>query len=102
MALFVRALECAPRMPDAEVLARPLTLPSGERLSNRLVKAAMTEGLADPLGNASDGLVRVYERWAAGGAGLLISGNVQIDRDHLERPGNVIIDGRPSADALAR
>jgi 2,4-dienoyl-CoA reductase-like NADH-dependent reductase (Old Yellow Enzyme family) len=38
-------------------------------------------------------LARLYGFWADGGAGLLITGNVQIDRDHLERPGNVIIAG---------
>ena len=36
-----------------------------------------------------------------GGCGLLITGNVQIDRLHLERPGNVIIDGPPDAEAMA-
>jgi 2,4-dienoyl-CoA reductase-like NADH-dependent reductase (Old Yellow Enzyme family) len=79
-----------------------LSLPSGERLTNRLVKAAMTEGLADQRGNPSRALMRLYERWAEGGAGLLISGNVQIDRCHLERPGNVILAGRPSAEAMSR
>ena len=36
---------------------------------------------------------------------MLLTGNVQIDRDHLERPGNVIIDGAANPDlraALAR
>jgi 2,4-dienoyl-CoA reductase-like NADH-dependent reductase (Old Yellow Enzyme family) len=89
-------------MSVTDVLAQPLDLPSVERLRNRLVKAAMTEGLADPRGNPSEALMRLYERWAAGGAGLLISGNVQVDRHHLERPGNVILDRRPDADALAR
>ena len=83
------------------VLNQPLILPSGERISNRLAKAAMTEGLADARGRATPGLVRLYEKWAAGGVGLLVSGNVAIDREHLERPGNVIIDGRPDADSLS-
>jgi 2,4-dienoyl-CoA reductase-like NADH-dependent reductase (Old Yellow Enzyme family) len=83
------------------VLAEPLTLASGERLPNRIAKAAMTEGLADPRGRASDGLVRLYSRWARGGCGLLISGNVLIDRLHLERPGNVIVDRAPDAGAMA-
>ena len=83
------------------LLAQPLTLPSGERLPNRLAKAAMTEGLAHPSGRASEGLVRLYDRWARGGCGLLVTGNVQIDRLHLERAGNVVIDGPPAADAMA-
>ncbi len=82
------------------VLGQPITLPSGERLANRLAKAAMTEGLADPRGRPSPDLVSLYQRWAGAGCGLLISGNVQIDRLHLERAGNVIIEGSPDAEAM--
>ncbi|MEE4153683.1 MAG: NADH:flavin oxidoreductase/NADH oxidase family protein [Erythrobacter sp.] len=74
------------------ILASPLALPCGAALPNRLAKAAMTEGLADPQGLPTPELARLYRLWSQGGAGLLISGNVQIDADHLERPGNVIID----------
>lgn len=73
-------------------ITQSLQLPS-ETLPNRLAKAAMTEGLADWHGRASDGLVRLYEAWGRGGAGLLITGNVQVDAHHLERPGNVVIAG---------
>lgn len=72
--------------------AAPLQLPS-ETLPNRLAKAAMTEGMADTLGRPSEDLVRLYEIWGRGGAGLLISGNVPVDAHHLERPGNVFIAG---------
>lgn len=81
-------------------LADPLVLPCGETLPNRLGKGAMTEGLADPQGRATPELERLYGLWADGGCGLLITGNVQIDGDHLERPGNVIIDRRPDSLAL--
>jgi len=82
-------------------IADSLTLPCGAVLPNRLAKAAMTEGLADPQGRATPELARLYGLWADGGSGLLISGNVQIDRDHLERPGNVIIQGQQDEPALA-
>lgn len=82
-------------------LAEPFALPSGHRFKNRIAKAAMTEGLAGRDGLPNDDHVRLYSRWAAGGAGLLISGNVQIDRKHLERPGNVIVDGPLTSDAKA-
>jgi len=49
-------------------------------MPNRLCKAAMTEGLADPWGRATDRHVTLYRRWAESGAGLLLSGNIQIDR----------------------
>lgn len=76
-----------------------MTLPCGACLPNRLAKAAMTEGLADPQGRPTPELERLYAIWGAGGAGLLLSGNIQIDADHLERPGNVILD-RPADKAM--
>lgn len=73
----------------------PLTLASGLQIPNRLAKAAMTEGLADARNRVTDDLVRLYQRWADGGIGLMITGNVQIHRHHLERIGNVVIDETP-------
>ena len=78
------------------MIETPLTLPCGAQIPNRLCKAAMTEGLASPQGEPTEALERLYGIWSDGGAGLLLSGNVQIDGDHLERPGNVIIDSEPS------
>lgn len=90
--------------PDAALarLREPLTLPCGQTLPNRIAKAAMTEGLADAGMNATPALETLYRRWSNGGAGLLLTGNVQIDRWDLERPGNVVIDGDADRAALAR
>ncbi|MFU8765329.1 MAG: NADH:flavin oxidoreductase, partial [Haliea sp.] len=79
----------------SELLAQPLTLPCGVTLPNRIAKAAMTEGLADPAGVPTRALETLYGLWSDGGAGLLLSGNILIDGDHLERPGNVIVDREP-------
>ena len=49
--------------------------------------------LADHLGRPTPELFRLYETWSKGGSGLLLTGNVQVDRRYLERPGNVCIDG---------
>ena len=68
-------------MPE---LSTPLKLPCGVSLPNRISKAAMTEGLADIFGRPTDELNRLYELWSESGAGMLLSGNVQIDADHLE------------------
>jgi 2,4-dienoyl-CoA reductase-like NADH-dependent reductase (Old Yellow Enzyme family) len=78
-----------------------LVLPCGVTVANRLVKGAMTEGLADARNRATDSHVRLYRLWAEGGAGALLTGNVQIDRRYMERPGNVAIDGPQSPEALA-
>lgn len=83
-------------------ISEPLTLPCGLVLPNRLIKAAMTEGLSDGDNRATDKHVTLYERWARGGVGTQITGNVLVDRRYLEAPGNVAIDGPQSNEALAR
>jgi 2,4-dienoyl-CoA reductase-like NADH-dependent reductase (Old Yellow Enzyme family) len=76
-----------------ESFSKSLTLPCGAILRNRLAKAAMTDGLADEKNRATGRHVALYRRWAAGGMGLMITGNVQVDRRYLERSGNIAIDG---------
>ena len=83
------------------MLNQPLTLPCGAVVPNRMCKAAMTEGLAHPDGTASAELERLYGIWSDGGSGILLSGNIQVDGDHLERPGNVIVDSALSNDAFS-
>ncbi|MBA4209999.1 MAG: NADH:flavin oxidoreductase [Parvibaculum sp.] len=82
-------------------IGSPLTLPCGATLKNRIAKGAMTEGLGDARNRATEAHVRLYRRWAEGGAGMLLTGNVQIDRRYMERPGNVAIDGEQSNEAIA-
>ncbi|TDT40211.1 2,4-dienoyl-CoA reductase-like NADH-dependent reductase (Old Yellow Enzyme family) [Halospina denitrificans] len=82
-------------MPSSS-LAQPLQLPCGATLPNRIAKAAMTEGLADEYLHATECHERLYGTWSDGGAGLLITGNVMVDRHVLERPGNVAIDPAPA------
>jgi 2,4-dienoyl-CoA reductase-like NADH-dependent reductase (Old Yellow Enzyme family) len=79
-----------------------LTLPCGITFKNRLAKAAMTEGLADSDGVPTAGLARLYQGWADGGCGLLLTGNVIIEPNHLERPGNVILSGILTPEATAK
>ncbi len=83
-------------------LADPLKLPCGAVLANRIGKAAMTEGLSGGDNLANDRFVELYRRWGEGGAGLLITGNVLVDRWHLERGGNLAIVGEQSGQALAK
>jgi 2,4-dienoyl-CoA reductase-like NADH-dependent reductase (Old Yellow Enzyme family) len=84
-------------------LSDPLRLPCGLVLPNRIAKAAMTECLAEPRTNDPNARhERLFRRWAQGGAGLLLTGNVMVDRRHLERTTNVVIDGRTDQAALRR
>ena len=89
-------------IPLSAILSQPLKLPCGATIRNRIAKSAMTEGLADGLGRATEGHVHLYKAWADGGAGLLITGNVQVDIDHLERPGNVVIAHAQDEEARKR
>ncbi|MEQ9077678.1 MAG: NADH:flavin oxidoreductase/NADH oxidase family protein [Sandaracinaceae bacterium] len=80
--------------------SQTLTLPNGQRLSNRIAKSAMSERLGDADHAPSEELIRLYERWGRGGAGLLITGNVMIDHAALGESGNVAVDDRRALPAL--
>ncbi len=84
------------------LLSAALTLPCGAVLPNRIAKAAMTEGLADGDNRATDRHAVLYKKWSESGSGMLLTGNVQVDRHYLERPGNVVIEGTQDADRLER
>jgi 2,4-dienoyl-CoA reductase-like NADH-dependent reductase (Old Yellow Enzyme family) len=74
------------------LLQSPVDLPCGLTLPNRIVKAATTEHFAGLDRLPNDLHRRLYDRWAAGGAGLLITGNATVDARHLEGLGNVAIE----------
>lgn len=73
-------------------LFTPLSLPNGTVIPNRLAKAAMEENMADADQAPSPELLRLYQAWAEGGAGLLISGNVMIDGRAMTGPGGVVLE----------
>jgi len=73
-------------------IGKSFTLPSGITIKNRLAKSALSEGIAEPDGRPTQALCNVYKRWGAGGAGILFTGNVMVDKDHLVNP-NVLIAG---------
>ncbi|HEY0281531.1 MAG TPA: NADH oxidase, partial [Rhizomicrobium sp.] len=83
-------------------LSQPLTLPCGAVLSNRLCKTAMSEGMADVDNHSTPRLETLYRRWATSGAGLLFTGNIQVDPDHLERPLNLVIRDGAGKEQLAK
>jgi 2,4-dienoyl-CoA reductase-like NADH-dependent reductase (Old Yellow Enzyme family) len=73
-------------------LSDTLVLPNGQQLPNRFAKSAMSERLGDREGRPSPALVKLYERWADGGTGLLITGNVMVDRKAIAESGNVAVE----------
>ena len=66
-----------------EILKQPFTLPCGVTVPNRIVKSALSEGIAEANGRPTEALFSLYERWGKGGAGILFTGNVMVDKDHL-------------------
>ncbi|MEN3938974.1 NADH:flavin oxidoreductase/NADH oxidase family protein [Staphylococcus shinii] len=59
---------------------------------NRFFKASMSETLGDRYNSPTKGIVNLYSRWSTGGAGILMTGNVMVDRNALGEPGNIVIE----------
>ncbi|SDT97255.1 2,4-dienoyl-CoA reductase [Pseudomonas pohangensis] len=72
-------------------LFTPLALPCGAVIPNRLGKAAMEENMSEPGQLPGTTLIGLYRRWARGGAGLLITGNVMVDGRAMTGPGGVVL-----------
>jgi 2,4-dienoyl-CoA reductase-like NADH-dependent reductase (Old Yellow Enzyme family) len=81
-------------------LSTPLSLSNKLTLDNRLAKSAMSERLATRDGRVSAELVRLYERWARSGAGLLVTGNVMVDARALGESGNVVVEDERDLEGL--
>ena len=82
----------APCQISEIVLGTEFILSHGQVIKNRLFKSAMSEQLGDKQHNPTLGLVTLYQRWAEGGIGLSITGNIMIDRTALGEPKNVVLD----------
>jgi len=84
---------------DASPLGKPLKFEFSKRTAqNRFLKGAMTERLSswDPKnlearGIPSKNLINVYRRWGEGEFGVILTGNIMMEYDHLEAAGNPII-----------
>ena len=79
-----------------------LQLPNGNRIPNRLAKAAMEENMADAEQSPSERLLQLYQAWAEGGAGLLITGNVMVDGRAMTGPGGVVLEDAAQLDKFKR
>lgn len=82
------------------LLSNPLTLKNGTVIKNRIFKSAMSEALGTVDNHMTPQLVNLYDRWAKGGTGLLISGNVMIDRRALGEPNNLVIEDESDMELL--
>ncbi|WP_270608276.1 NADH:flavin oxidoreductase/NADH oxidase family protein [Bacillus mobilis] len=87
-------------MKKNTILADSLQLLHGTLIKNRFYKAAMSENFAPKDHNPTQSLVTLYETWANGGAGLLVTGNVMVDRNAIGESGNVVIEDESNLDML--
>jgi len=81
-------------------LHSPLSLKNGVVIKNRFLKSATSEQLGDKKHNPKPALAQAYRRWAKGGTGLSVSGNIMIDRTALGEPKNVVLDGQSDLSAF--
>ncbi|PKF33507.1 NADH:flavin oxidoreductase/NADH oxidase family protein [Acinetobacter proteolyticus] len=79
-----------------------LVLPNGSHIPNRIAKAAMEENMADLNHAPSEELMRLYQAWADGGVGLIITGNVMVDRRAMTGPGGVVLEDEKYLDTFKR
>ena len=82
------------------ILRNSLELPCGAILKNRIAKSPMSDSLANGEGNPTEAQIRLYERWAEGGVGLSIIGEVQGDPRFPEKPGNLVLNSQTNQQAI--
>ncbi|QOL25332.1 NADH:flavin oxidoreductase/NADH oxidase family protein [Thalassotalea sp. LPB0316] len=79
-----------------------LTLASGLTLKNRCVKAAMEESLGNTQQLPDREIERLYQKWSNGGVGLIITGNVMIDKLAMTGPGGLVLENEGAVSAFAK
>src|SRR3979490_3050187 len=62
----------------------------------------MEEGMAGSSQLPDQRRISLYRRWGAGGAGLLITGNVMVHDEALTGPGGVVLDSRGPPEPVRR
>lgn len=80
-----------PTTPNLEI-AKPLTLPCGIVLPNRLVKAAMSEEMGHGDHLPSGAICALYRTWAQGNWGMILTGAVHVDATYSGSPTALTID----------
>lgn len=81
-----------------DILFKPIELPCGATLKNRIVKSAMSDSLGDGTGHPTVEQVNLYQRWAAGGVAASIIGEVQGTAGFAEKPGNLVLNENSDLD----
>jgi len=86
----------------AALLFSPFSFPNGASTKNRIVKAAMEENMANEQQLPDRQLFNLYRTWALGGTGLIITGNVMIDKLAMTGPGGVVLEKKTDLSPFAQ
>ncbi|RDV26185.1 2,4-dienoyl-CoA reductase [Alteromonas aestuariivivens] len=89
-------------MKTDSIVNTPFSLPCGQVVPNRIVKAAMEENMAGPGRLPGYALLALYRYWAHGGAGMIITGNVMVDSAAMTGPGGVVLESSSPSDPFER
>lgn len=73
-----------------DMIESNIKLPCGITLKNRIAKSAMSEAMGTADNKVNSKFSTLYGKWANGGAGLLITGNIMIDPNALGEYGNIV------------
>ncbi|WP_299682464.1 NADH:flavin oxidoreductase/NADH oxidase family protein [uncultured Tenacibaculum sp.] len=84
----------------AKPILEEFELPCGVIIKNRIAKAAMTERLANKKQHATKAISDLYQHWSSNGAGLLISGNILVDKRYKEASANIVLEDESGIAAL--
>lgn len=82
------------------LLFTPITLPNGTTIKNRFFKSAMSEGMGTRNFQPKKNIATLYKRWAEGGTGLIITGNIMVDPKGTAEPGNIVFDKNSNMEIL--
>jgi NADH:flavin oxidoreductase homolog len=82
------------------LLFTPITLPNGTTIKNRFFKSAMSEGMGTREFQPKKNIATLYKRWAEGGTGLIITGNIMVDPKRTAEPGNIVFDKNSNMEIL--
>ena len=82
------------------LLFTPITLPNGTTIKNRFFKSAMSEGMGTKNFQPKKNIATLYKRWAEGGTGLIITGNIMVDPKGTAEPGNIVFDKNSNMEIL--
>ncbi|WP_226035265.1 NADH:flavin oxidoreductase/NADH oxidase family protein [Aquibacillus saliphilus] len=79
-------------MNQTKVAQRFILKQTSTIIKNRIVKSAMSEGMSTENHLPTNSIFRLYQAWAEGGAGLVITGNVKVDDKSLGEPRNIVLE----------